>query len=81
MRERYKQFIKTALTSKIDVSIEITLGLDLNEEKAKTIRQHGTIIFVADEIYASRLFLQRMDGVFSTKDFNLKTLDKIAKKS
>lgn len=81
LRERYKQFIKTALTSKIDVSIEITLGLDLNEDKAKTIRQHGTIIFVADEIYASRPFLQRMDGVFSTKDFNLKTLDKIAQKS
>lgn len=78
LRERYKQFIKTALTSEIDVSIEITLGLDLNEEKAKTIRQHGTILFVADEIYISRLFLQTMDGVFSTKDFNLETLDKIA---
>ena len=35
LRERYKQFIKTAQMSKIDVMIQITLGLDLNEEKAK----------------------------------------------
>ena len=56
LRERYKQFIKTALTSKIDVSIEITIGLDLNKEKAKTILSHGSYIFVADEVYKSRSF-------------------------
>lgn len=78
LRERYKQFIKTALTSKIDISIEVTLGLDLNEEKARIIRQHGTILFVADEVYSSRSFLQKMDGVFSTREFSLETLDKIA---
>ena len=37
LRERYKQFIKTSQMSKIDVMIQITLGLDLNEEKAKII--------------------------------------------
>ena len=77
LRERYKQFIKTALTSKIDVSIEITLGLDLNEEKAKTIRAHNTIIFVSDEIYESRLFLQRMEGVYPASEFTLNTLKKL----
>jgi hypothetical protein len=81
LRERYKQFIKTSLTSEIDVSIEITLGLDLNEEKAKTIRQHGTVIFVADEIYMSRKFLQQMDGIYSTQNFNLTTLDSLANKT
>ena len=79
LRERYKQFIKTAHTSPIDVTIQITLGLDLNEEKAKTIRQHGTILFVAEEIYNTRPFLQQMDGVFSSADLTLQTLENLAK--
>lgn len=74
LRERYKQFIKTAMTSKIDIFIEVTLGLDLNEEKAKTIVSHGTIIFVADEIYRTRPFLQKIQGVYSVDALNLKTL-------
>lgn len=74
LRERYKQFIKTAITSKIDVMIEITLGLDLNEEKAKTIASHGIYIFVADEIYEANRFLHKMDKIFSCKELNLKTL-------
>jgi hypothetical protein len=77
LRERYKQFIKTALTSKVDVSIEITLGLDLNEGKAETIRSHDTIIFVAEEVYNERPFLQQMQGVYSTADFSLSTLIQI----
>jgi hypothetical protein len=76
LRERYKQFIKTALTSKIDVSIEITIGLDLNKEKAKTIVSHGSYIFVSDEVYQTRDFLREMDRVYSVKDLNLKTLKK-----
>ncbi len=77
LRERYKQFIKTSFTSKIDVSIEITLGLDLNEEKAKTITGHGAYIFVADEVYKTRDFLRKIDKVYSVKDLNLKTLKKL----
>lgn len=77
LRERYKQFIKTAITSEIDVMIEITLGLDLYEEKAKTIVGHGTYIFVADEVYKTRKFLQKIDKVYSVKDLNLKTLKKL----
>lgn len=77
LRERYKQFIKTSLTSKIDVSIEITIGLDLNEDKAKTIVSHGSYIFVSDEVYQTRDFLKKMDKVYSVKDLNLKTLKKL----
>jgi hypothetical protein len=74
LRERYKQFIKTAISSKIDVMIQITLGLDLNEEKAKTIINHGIYLFVADEIYQTREFLQNLNKVFPVKNLNLKTL-------
>ena len=74
LRERYKQFIKTKLTTKIDFSIQITLGLDLFEEKAKTIVNHDTYIFVADEIYQTRAFLKKMKKVYSVKDLNLQTL-------
>jgi hypothetical protein len=74
LRERYKQFIKTAQMSDLDVMIEITLGLDLNKEKAKSIRNHGVYIFVADEIYQSREFLKEIDGIYSVKNLNLKTL-------
>ena len=74
LRERYKQFIKTKLTTKIDFSIQVTLGLDLFEEKAKTIVNHDTYIFVADEIYQTRAFLKKMKKVYSVKDLNLQTL-------
>jgi len=74
LRERYKQFIKTAQMSKIDVMIQITLGLDLNEEKAKIINQNGVYLFVADEIYESRTFLHKLKGVYSVKNFNIETL-------
>ena len=77
LRERYKQFIKTALTSKIDVSIEITIGLDLNLQKAKTIVAHGTYIFVSDEIFQTRDYLKNIDKVYSVKDLNLKTLKEL----
>lgn len=80
LRERYKQFIKTAQMSKIDIMIEITLGLDLNEEKAKAIRRHNVFIFVADEIYNSKGYLQNMKGVYSVKELNLKTLKSLNKK-
>jgi len=81
LRERYKQFIKTAQMSKIDIMIEITLGLDLNEEKAKAIRRHNVFIFAADEIYNSKEYLQNMEGVYSVKELNLKTLKSLNKKS
>ncbi len=74
LRERYKQFIKTAQMTKIDVMIEITLGIDLTEEKVKAIRNHNVYLFVADEIYAAYEYLQNIDGVYSSKDLTLQTL-------
>ncbi len=74
LRERYKQFIKTAQMSEIDIMIEITLGQDLNEEKARNIRKHGVYIFVSDEIYKMKEYLRNMNGVFSTRDLNIETL-------
>lgn len=77
LRERYKQFIKTSLMSKLDIMIEITLGLDLTEEKAKSIRNHGVYIFVAEEVYNQRKYLQDMEGVFSASDFNINEIIKL----
>lgn len=77
LRERYKQSIKTSLTSKIDVTIMITLGLDLNEAKARTIMDHKTYIFVSDEVYQSRDFLKKIDGVYSVKDLNFHTFQSL----
>ncbi|MDP2893657.1 MAG: type II restriction endonuclease, partial [Sulfurimonas sp.] len=77
LRERYKQFIKTAQMTKIDVMIEITLGIDLTEEKVKAIRNHNIYLFVADEIYAAYEYLQNIDGIYSSKDLTLQTLIKL----
>ena len=75
LRERYKQFIKTAQMSKIDVMIEITLGIDLTEEKVKSIRNHNVFLFVADEVYSQNQYLQKIYGVFPSKDLTIKTLE------
>lgn len=76
LRERYKQFIKTTKKNKKDVNvmIQINLGLDLNEEKAKTIRGYGVYLFVADEVYQSRKFLRDLGGVYSVRDLKVETL-------
>ncbi len=79
LRERYKQFIKTAHMSKLDVMIEITLGTDLRENIANSIREHGVYLFVADEIYASKKFLQNTNGIFPASQLNLKLLEKLSK--
>lgn len=68
LRERYKQFIKTAHASDIDVMITVTIGLDLTEYKAITIRENGVYIFVADEVYKNNHYLQKQQGVFPTSE-------------
>jgi len=78
LRERYKQFIKTAQMSDIDVMIEITLGIDLTKEKVNAIRNHDVYLFVADEVYQSYNYLQSTEGVFSSKDLNIPTLKKLS---
>ncbi len=77
LRERYKQFIKTAQMSKIDVMIEITLGIDLTEEKVNAIRNHNVYLFVADEVYQNYKYLQQTKGVFSSKDLTMKILKEL----
>lgn len=74
LRERYKQFIKTAQMTKIDVMIEITLGIDLTEEKVNAIRNHNVYMFIADEVYNSFEYLQTIDGIYSARDLTLDTL-------
>lgn len=78
LRERYKQFIKTAQMTKIDVMIEITLGIDLTEEKVKAIRNHNVFLFVADEIYNSYKYLQNIDGVYPSKDLTIDVLEQLS---
>jgi len=77
LRERYKQFIKTSKMTKIDVMIEITLGLDLTETKAKAIRNHNIYLFVADEIYTSRTFLQKIKGIYPSSKLSIELLKKL----
>lgn len=79
LRERYKQFIKTAQMTPIDVMIEITLGTDLTFEKAKSIVAHGVYLFVADEIYQQVKYLQDIDGVYSCNELSLELLVDLAK--
>lgn len=79
LRERYKQFIKTAQMTPIDVMIEITLGTDLTQEKAKSITNHGVYLFVADEVYQANAYLQDMDMVYSCQELSLDLLEKLAK--
>jgi hypothetical protein len=78
LRERYKQFIKTAQMTEIDVMIEITLGVDLTEEKVKAIRSHNVFLFVADEIYNTYKYLQNIDGVYPSKDLTIEVLEQLS---
>lgn len=77
LRERYKQFIKTAQMTPVDVMIEITLGTDLTEEKAKSITKHGVFLFVADEIYQNNPYLQEMNMVYSCQTLSLNLLHEL----
>lgn len=77
LRERYKQFIKTAHMSKLDVMIEITLGTDLRENIANTIREHGVYLFVSDEVYESKKFLQKIEGIYPASKLSTELLEKI----
>lgn len=77
LRERYKQFIKTAQMTTIDVMIEITLGIDLTEEKVKAIRNHNVFLFIADEVYNSSQYLRDIDGVYPSTDLTIEVLERL----
>lgn len=74
LRERYKQFIKTAQMTDIDFMIEITLGTDLTETKVQAIRKHNVFLFVSDEIYDEHAYLQKISGVYPSRDLTIKIL-------
>lgn len=78
LQERYKQFIKTAQMTQIDVMIEITLGTDLTLDKAKSITNYGVYLFVADEIYQDNPYLQDMDMVYSCQELSLDLLGRLS---
>lgn len=80
LRERYKQFIKTAQMTTIDVMIEITLGIDLTEEKVKAIRNHDVFLFIADEVYNSYQYLRNIDGVYPSTDLTIEVLKQLGSK-
>ena len=79
LRERYKQFIKTAQMTEIDVMIEITLGIDLTEEKVKAIRNHHVVLFIAHEVYSANKYLQDIEGVYSSNELTVETLEQLVK--
>ncbi|WHP39178.1 MAG: hypothetical protein QJQ54_00845 [Mollicutes bacterium] len=74
LRERYKQFLKTAKQIEVDVMISITIGTDVRKDIAENITKSGIFLFVSPEIYKSQKFFKDIKGVYSTKDFNKKTL-------
>lgn len=77
LRERYKQFTRTAHMSNLDVMIEITLGTDLRENIANSIRKHGVYLFVADEIYKANSYLQEIEGIYPASQLSLVVLQKL----
>lgn len=77
VRERYKQFIKTAQMSSLDLMICVTLGIDVTEQIAKNIRMYNVILFVADEIYNARPYLQDINGIYPASALNLPLLEKL----
>lgn len=77
LRERYKQFIKTAHMSKLDIMIEITLGIDLTPEKVKSIIEHNVLLFVSPEIYSQYEYLKEIEGVFSTSNLTIELLNSL----
>lgn len=77
LRERYKQFIKTVQMSQLDVMIEITLGTDIRPNIAQAIVDHGVFLFVANEVYEAKEFLQKIDGIYPSSDFNIEVLRKL----
>lgn len=76
LRERYKQF-QPKKNMDADILITITIGLDLNEAKSKTITKNGSYIFVADEVYEENDYMNKNPKIFKGSDFNLKTLESL----
>lgn len=77
LRERYKQFIKTAHMSELDIMIEITLWTDLRENIAQSIVSHWVYVFVADEIYESTPYLKSNACIFPASQLSIELLSSL----
>lgn len=77
LRERYKQYVNLLEQEEnldVDILMTITLGTDLGEAKARTIRGFGVYIFVAPEIYEKYAYLQGIEGVYSINELTVEIL-------
>jgi hypothetical protein len=77
LRERYKQFLTSAIQKNINYMIQITLGIDLTEQKIKNITQNGVYLVISDEAYNSLKFLQNYPKVIKSSNFSMKLLEKL----
>jgi hypothetical protein len=50
------------------------------DSSIQTARGHQVYLFVADEIYASKEYLQRIDGIYPASELNLNLLKRLSKK-
>ena len=80
-RERYKQFLNTKDHIEADVMIHITLGIDMTENKLNTIASSGAYVFVSDEIYEGKPYLQESKHAYKCSSLDKKTLQKIAEQN
>lgn len=73
---RYQSQAKEQLIRDLGANIllTITLGTDLTENKARTIRTFGVYIFVSEEVYLEKTYLQTMVGVYSVASLNQELL-------
>ncbi|MCL2110246.1 hypothetical protein FWH30_01550 [Microgenomates group bacterium] len=79
LRERYKQFARSPKDLDVDILINVTLGVDFNEQKLENISRYGVYSVVADEVYNKHKYFQNNDFVIKGSDFNKDFLDKITK--
>lgn len=78
LRERYKQNHEDVEKLDVDYLILMTLGIDLNEEKANNVlSKKGNYILVSREIYLENKFLKDNDKVYGSNINIEKTLNKI----
>ena len=54
------------------------MGIDLTEEKVKSIINYSVFLFVADEVYQNISYLKIIDGAYSSKVLTIHTLKSLA---
>jgi hypothetical protein len=78
LKERWKQNWDDTRNLEVDIMFLITLGIDLNKDKAQTILQkQGWYIIVASEMYESQDYFQNNPKVFASNQVKGDFLDKV----